>query len=206
MLQRIIELEGITLWLVPSSEDAVKLKKIMNVRPQDSVPTSPLSYPSFEPHITLAALPSSSEISMETIRSSVPSSQTRPQIEFKSIDIGSHFFRSVYLSVVPSLALQSLHQHVHRTLGIEPRTPLFPHISLCYISDEDADAGEREKFLQELETSGRVKRDGNSGVSLNASDTEEVEWLSGFSAYEIWIVDCQGPVEGWQVLGKITLV
>lgn len=176
----------------------------MNVRPHNSAPTSSSSYPSFEPHITLAALSPSSEISLETIRCSVPSSQSRMQIDFKSIDIGSHFFRSIYLSIKPTIALQSLHQHIHQALGVEPRTPLFPHISLCYISDADADAGERERFLQELETSGRVKRDENSGVSLNVSDTEVGEWLSGFNAYGIWIMECNGPVEGWRVLDKIS--
>jgi hypothetical protein len=75
---------------------------------------------------------------------------------------------------------------------------------LCYIGESDAKAGEREKFLKEIESSGRVlwRED---GVSLNCGEDGEDDWLAGIKVQEIWIVECEGPVVGWQTLEKILL-
>lgn len=165
------------------------------------------SYPRFDPHITLAALPASSEIPLSVLRASIPKSQSSLAINFKSLDIGSVYFRSVYLSVKPTAALSALHEHVHKALGLEPRTPSYPHVSLCYINDEDAEKGERAKFVELLESAGRVHRDeSGDGVSLDCGEPGKKDWLAGFQAPEVWIVDCNGPVEGWKIMEKIPLV
>lgn len=165
---------------------------------------SATSYPKFDPHITIASFPSSRNIPLSTIRTAVPASQGPITVEFESIRIGDHFFRSVYLAVKPTVPLLTLYEHVHATLDLDYHpTVAFPHITLCYIDEEDARNGEREKFLRELERTGRVKReDGRVGVNVGA----ERDWLWRFEALEVWIVDCDGPVNGWSVLAKIPLI
>ncbi|KAJ6502219.1 2',3'-cyclic-nucleotide 3'-phosphodiesterase [Mycena sanguinolenta] len=190
---------SLTLWLVPSASDSERLKKIMIPRTKpDSI--SNASYPQFEPHITLASIPNSS---LDAILSSIPASQPTLPIAFDAIEVRDHYFRSVYIPVHLSEALVELHRHVHDKLGItSPRTPKFPHISLCYISDEDAAAGERDRYFQQLQ--GSIHRDG-TGVSLNCGEPGEEDWVSGFDAREIWVMRCKGPVETWTILQKIPL-
>lgn len=172
----------------------------MNTRPVELHPT----YPKFEPHITLAALPSTVDIS--DIRSAIPTAQKSLKADFQAIEVGNHFFRSVYLKIKPNPALSELHRHVHAVLGVEPRTPLYPHLSLCYIDDKDAANGAREKFLEVLDSQGKIRRGANSGVLLNCGVGEkEEDWLGGFEVQEIWIANCEGPVADWTVLEKIAL-
>ncbi|KAF9009779.1 hypothetical protein BDZ89DRAFT_1104561 [Hymenopellis radicata] len=152
----------------------------MDIRPR----TLEASYPSFEPHITLLSLPADSTISLPELRASIPTS-TPLKISFNSVNIENHFFRSVYIA---------------------PRTPLFPHISLCYITDEDAALGERTSFYNALKDAGRMKpTKDNAGVSLNCSQGAGEDWASTFEASEVWIAECNGPVETWKILDKVSL-
>jgi 2',3'-cyclic-nucleotide 3'-phosphodiesterase len=196
---------GVSLWLIPSNEDALKLKGIMRARADK--PHSSLSYPEFTPHITLAYFPSSIEpplSRLQEVATAAPSGSV--SVEFKSIEIGDHFFRSVYLAIKLSPALSALHEHLHTKLALEPHTPAFPHSSLCYIDDEDAKNGERDEFLRELETSGRVKRD-EDGVGLKYGETGTEDWLRGFQGTEIWIIgNAEGLVDEWSILDKVSLV
>ncbi|KAF5380880.1 hypothetical protein D9615_004121 [Tricholomella constricta] len=196
---------GISLWLVPSAKDARRLSTIMRAR-QDEYPNFPFSYPTFDPHITLASCPSSSAPSLSMIRAAIPKFEHGLFVKFKSVEIGTHFFRSVYTTIAPLPALSALHEEVHAKLGIEARTPLFPHMSLCYIDDRDALLGERDKFLQELKDGGKIKEaDDGSGVSLNCGDLAG-DWMDGFQATEIWVANCDGPVEGWKIVDKVPLI
>lgn len=93
---------------------------------------------------------------------------------------------------------------------MRPRTPVFPHMSLVYITDEDAQGdgegrgeGQREKYKNVLEERGMV-RDFEGNLALKVRE-EQGEWISGFEIEEIWIVRCDGPVEGWVVEDKIVL-
>ncbi|KAG6844930.1 hypothetical protein H0H87_002414 [Tephrocybe sp. NHM501043] len=205
---------GTSLWLVSSEEDAEKLKMIMRDTRQSERPNLPASYPNFYPHITLLSFPpASTAATPEGIRAAIEPllKQTRDlPIKFQSVDIGTHFFRSVYITITPSPSLLSLHKDVHAQLGIEPRTPLFPHLSLCYIDDQDASGGEREKFLQELREEGKIRYntfEGGESVSLRCGNGEyghiQALWLGGFEAKEVWVAKCDGPVENWKILDKI---
>ena len=103
-----------------------------------------------------------------------------------------------------------MHKHFHDILKIEPRTPAFPHVSLCYIDDVDAENGERQAFYDALKDAGKlraIKKDGNvEGVGLNCGSSTQVEWIDHFKASEIWAVSlCEGPVEGWKVVQKFSL-
>lgn len=173
--------------------------------PTDNRPNQPSSYPDFDPHITLASVPMSSPSSLLSIRVAIPIFESPLTVDFKSIEIGTHFFRSVYLAIAPTPALSALHEQIHAKLGIEPRTPSFPHLSLSYISDEDAQSGERESYLQALENAGRIDRDGKT-VALDCGNDGTPNWIKGFRATEIWVADCDGPVEGWTVLDKIAIM
>ncbi|KAJ6597227.1 2',3'-cyclic-nucleotide 3'-phosphodiesterase [Mycena vulgaris] len=172
-------------------------------RPPPSQSTSEASYPKFQPHITLAALPDAAP-SLAEILASIPAAQRALPIEFDAVEVGDHFFRSVYLAVHTTPALLDLHHHVHDALRILPKTPKFPHISLCYINDADAAAGERTRYFQALESAGKIRADGGS-VSLNCGEPGVDDWLSSFDSPEIWIARCDGPVETWTVEKKIAL-
>jgi hypothetical protein len=42
----------------------------------------------------------------------------------------------------------------------------------------------------------------DDGISLKVRE----EWFSEFTVREVWVVECEGPVEGWKVLEKIALL
>ncbi|GLB34777.1 putative cyclic phosphodiesterase-like protein [Lyophyllum shimeji] len=194
---------GIAVWLVPSAEDAQRLKRIMDTRREERS-NHPSSYPSFHSHITLASLPLQSASPSE-IRAAIPKFEHGLSVKFKSIEIGTHFFRSVYIAIELTPELSALHDKIHAKLAIEPRTPAFPHVSLCYIADEAA--REREEFFRELKDGGKIRQIQNdSNVSINcAGGPGEEDWMSGFLAKEVWVAQCDGPVEDWTVLDKIPI-
>lgn len=185
------------MWLVPSEEDSAKLRRIMTNSKSVSG-----SYPKFEPHVTLATF---STLDPQQLRESIPKSGLSDlRIQFKSVDIGTHFFRSVYIAVEPSSALTALHTHIHQALNMEPRTPSFPHISLCYIVDDDAARGERQAWRDQLEATGRI-RSSDNGVELNCGIDVDEDWMACSLAHEIWLVNCVGPVEEWSILDRVLL-
>ncbi|KAL0581121.1 hypothetical protein V5O48_000910 [Marasmius crinis-equi] len=182
----------------------LKMKRIMDIRPPGGN-AEPESYPKFDPHITLVSLPSPSGISLSQLRESIPKDQRPLKVTFKSVDVGDHFFRSDYIAVSLTPELVDLHRKVHDSLKLEPRTPKFPHISLTYITNFDAEHGERQRWRDELQSEGRIREeDGGDSIGLNCGIDKE-EWISGFVATEIWIVECEGPVETWKILDKIPL-
>ncbi|KAG9226229.1 hypothetical protein CCMSSC00406_0005140 [Pleurotus cornucopiae] len=197
---------GVTLWLVPPQRDAERLRRIMRIRPSSKPLTIDASYPDFDPHITLLALPPDSEITLDALRDAIPSDQKSLSIGFKAVETSDHFFRSALITIIPTAELFALHEHVHASLKLDPRTPMFPHVSLCYITDEDAQCGERDKYLHELETQGRIKREvGSPRVSLDCGEEDDQDWMDGFSACEVWVAECNGPVASWKILDKIPL-
>lgn len=105
-------------------------------------------------------------------------------------------------------------------MGIdEPKSPAFPHLSLYYIDEKDAEKGERERMYGEMVRSGVVQNlsteeeeEGEEGVVLDCGvgtvpepDPDAMVRLDGIVGSEIWIVKCEGPVEGWEVMDKILL-
>ncbi|THH17127.1 hypothetical protein EW146_g3643 [Bondarzewia mesenterica] len=202
--------EGVSLWLVPSVIERLPLERLASqLRPSNpSLKSS--SYPTFTPHITLASLPTDTDTL--ALRESIPIARSSIPVKFSSLVAGPVYFRSVYMAIQLSPALASLHAEIHSKLGIEPRTPSFPHMSLFYIDDEDAKGGERERMVKVMADKGVVSvtvEDGQSGVILDcgAADVNSSNQLKlvGFTGSEIWMVKCEGPVEEWQVLDKIVL-
>lgn len=163
------------------------------------------SYPHFHPHITLASTASSTPLN--SITSSLPKDLSAIPVTFQSLNVGDHFFQAVYLSVHLSPALSALHSSIYTASSVFVcKTPNFPHMSLFYIDDTEAE--ERTRMGKQLETTGTARRLGDSCFELKCSADGEEEWMGGFLAEEIWIVDCDGPVEGWnsKVLQRIKLL
>lgn len=180
----------------------------MNVRQKD--PSLSLeSYPKFYPHVTLASLPLSLENELDRIEGSIPKSTGNAPMRcyFAEVKIGEHYFRSVYVAIKPTSDILSLYEEVHKMLGIEPRLPAFPHLSLCYIDDADAANGERQRFYEDLQVNGVIdtKSEDNDSIQLNCGTRGKADLVDHFEAHEVWVVRSEGPVEGWDVLRKIPL-
>lgn len=205
---------------MPSRNMADELKQIMSVRPNNKDDgddhnkfhgPSRTSYPIFEPHITLASIHLETPVSLSTIRTSVLCQQhTFFSVEFGSVDVGDHYFRSVSITVVLDETLKNLRRGVHEALGVRPNTPCYPHMSLVYITDEDQEVRrERERYFDELRGRNLISYDddnddGGGGVKLRTPDLKS-GWLKGSMMTEIWVTKCVGPVETWEVLDKIIL-
>lgn len=109
----------------------------MMLRPEPHLAKSPTTYQDFYPHITLASLPISEDPNaVDRLKKSI---QTIPfpafDVTFKSLDIGDHYNRAVFVRVDLSSDLVALQTKVHEIIGVAPRIPEFPHVSLCYIAD-----------------------------------------------------------------------
>ena len=187
------------MWIVPNATDAQRLENIMNSRTDSTLSQGGLgSYPKFHPHITLALLPLSVENNLTDIEASIASSLKAPlTIKFSSVEIGSHYFRSVYIAIEPTSEIMNLHERIHEALQTVPQTPSFPHLSLCYIDDKDA--GEREAFFKNLKDGGKIR----AGGGLDCGLVEE-DWMDCFEANEIWVVQSDGPVNEWAILRKFS--
>lgn len=221
----------VAIWLVPSLEDRERLKTIMKPPPPSPPAANKLaksSYPKIEPHVTLASVPASVSDEIRDILErliattrSVDGLVRGMRIKFASVEVGAHYFRSVYVAVEPTREIVGLHEVLHGLLRVEPRTPSFPHFSLCYVADEDGE-GERRRFERGLRESGRVvdyvrveESEGEGEVerrrvklqvaSGGEGDGEGVVWVDGWTVAEIWLVECVGPVEEWRVLDTFPL-
>ncbi|OCH85708.1 hypothetical protein OBBRIDRAFT_762634, partial [Obba rivulosa] len=135
---------GLSLWLVPNANQLPKLKQFMQYRSPDA--ENPSSFPSFDPHVTLASIPSSA--SMSGLLDAIPENQRAVPIRFKSLDVGEKYFTSVYVTVHTTAELEALRAHLRERLGAQT-VPNIPHMSLYYI--DESDRQEREKIVQELQ-------------------------------------------------------
>jgi hypothetical protein len=132
-------------------------------------------------------------------------------VRFARVLTGDVYFLSIYTALAPSSELAQLRAALAPVVGTGPAPPAFPHLSLFYVGDEEAHA--RVRLLQELEREGVVRHsaDGLSvalrcgGADGGEGEGEGEGVLEGFTGTQIWIVDCEGPVEGWKILDKILL-
>ncbi|KAF8264223.1 2',3'-cyclic-nucleotide 3'-phosphodiesterase [Lactarius quietus] len=206
---------GISLWLVPSAPESALLQQLMNRHPK---PGADHSFPHFHPHVTLATLrPTASDSAARdstvlSLREALPLGQRTVPVRFARVVAGDHYFRSVFVALAPSPEL--VHLRAALAAAGTPHPPAFPHLSLYYIADEEADT--RERLVQELERENvvRLAADGQEvvlecggtgagGDGIGSGTAEGA--MAGFTGTQIWIVDCEGPVEGWKVLDKILL-
>ncbi|KAI0256876.1 hypothetical protein BJV78DRAFT_1278498 [Lactifluus subvellereus] len=154
-----------------------------------------------------------------TLREAVPLGQPAVPVRFGRVVAGDHYYRSIYVVLLLSRELVELRAALGRNAALGtpsasgsagPAPPAFPHLSLYYIADEEAHA--RARVLQELEREDVVgpSADGR-GVALRCAGGGRgggegaAVALEGFTGTQIWIVDCEGPVEGWKVLDRILL-
>jgi len=124
---------------------------------------------------------------------------------FNKVCAGRTFFQSVLveLQLNEGTELDGLYKTVmeKKKKLLEPgddtlSTPYYPHVSLYY-GEKSAEG--RETMVRELVQRGAVKMaDGDANVTVAGVE-------GGFRVTEIWIVDCNGPVESWKALKKISL-
>jgi len=160
-------------------------------------PLSPISYPVIIPHITLATVPLSDPGIPDVLIDAVPENQQPVRANFQSLVVGDHYFRSVFIDIQLAQELVDFQNQLLidlRRRGLEPSAPRFPHMSLCYIADQDK--SDRDKTVRALR---------DTGVVIETVDTQSISLrhgnvtLSGFDGAEIWVVNCEGPVETWEV-------
>jgi len=160
------------------------------------------------------------------IREAIPLGQRAlSQIRFGRVLTGDKYFLSIYIALVaPSTELAQLRATLTQALtnavggggptnpeSAQRQLPAFPHLSLFYIADEEAHT--RVRLLQEMEREGVVRHSADGltvalrcGTEAQAqAGDEDAGVLEGFTGAQIWIVDCEGPVEEWKVLDKILL-
>ncbi|KAF9227802.1 hypothetical protein BS17DRAFT_406098 [Gyrodon lividus] len=199
---------GLSLWIVPP---AAQISLIQSVLPKcSSKPSdhdlSPHSYPTIIPHITLASIPNAELGTTEwnALLGAVPANQRSIRANFKSLVVDDHYFRSVLVDIQRTQDLVDLQSQITTTLsrsGLKPNAPKFPHMSLCYIANEDA--SERERTAQMLrDTSIVTENQDMQSISLQCG----VASLTGFDGEEIWVVKCEGLVETWKVERKVELL
>lgn len=161
------------------------------------------------------------------LREAIPLGRRAVHVRFARVLAGDHYFRSIYVAIAPSPELAQLRAALALAPGgtrtpaaaaaaVGPDSPpAFPHLSLYYVADEEAHT--RARFFQELEREDVVRHsaDGLSVALRCAAVGEEGGGrgrgregdgvLESCTCTQIWIVDCEGPVEGWKVLDKILL-
>jgi len=181
----------------------------MSVR--SSSAKSPSSFAKFEPHVTLASIPSGVDAS--SLLDAIPGGATAIPVRFKSLEVGEKYFMSVYVTVHESPELEKLRKHLRRALG-EKAVPPIPHLSLYYI--DDADVGDRAWVAKILQSTGRTIKTTN-GITLNCipvsgdeplspgQNDPSLQLLEGFEGAEIWAVKCEGHPRDWKILHKFTL-
>ena len=83
-------------------------------------------------------------------------------------------------------------------------SPMFPHLSLFYI--DDAQAEDRARIAKGLQTAGHVVEEPEfQHVRLIPDPSKPSESVSGFEIKEIWVVMCEGKVEEWNVIEKFDI-
>lgn len=177
----------------------------MKLRPPTSKSSS--SLPSFQPHVTLA---SSSDVA--ALRAAIPRDQPVIPVRFKSLEVGEKYFMSVYIAVhsSPGSPLEKLRDHLRASLG-DAAVPPVAHLSLYYIDDAHKD--ERENTARRLKSELRILEGGRgeeSEVKIacfydDIEEEQDPELIDGFDGEEIWMVRCEGPVPGWEVMEKFVL-
>ncbi|THH27052.1 hypothetical protein EUX98_g7136 [Antrodiella citrinella] len=189
---------GTSLWLVPDFEtESPRLERIMSQKTDTA--KSPSSFPHFHPHVTLATVPSSTPESV--LRSAIAASQPRVPVKFRSVDVGDKYFMSVYVTAQRTPELVQLREHLSKTLG-DKTVPPVAHLSLFYI--DDSDVAERVKIAASLREQGRVidgPERGSVQLDCTEGDARGEDLLGGIAGHEIWIMECDGPVETWRRLG-----
>ena len=197
--------QGISLWLVPNEGTTRKIETAMKMRP----PTikSPSSFPSFQPHVTLAS--SSDAVAL---RAAIPRSQPAIPVHFKSLEVGDKYFMSVYIAVHSSSGtpLETLREHLRASLG-DAAVPPVAHLSLYYI--DEADKEEREYIARRLKSELRILEGGRGEDSVvkiacfydDVEEEQDPELIDGFEGEEVWLVRCEGPVSSWEVMEKFAL-
>ncbi len=183
--------------------------------PSHAAPTRPSSDPPAESRDVhdRESESESEEIDPTTLlalRESIPLGQRALPIRFARVLTGDQYFLSIYIALAPSTELAQLRTALLVGNPERKASQAFPHLSLFYVADEEAHA--RVRLLQEMEREGVVRHSADGltvalrcGTGGGEDGRDGGVVLEGFTGTQIWIVDCEGPVEEWKVLDKILL-
>ncbi|KAK0465707.1 hypothetical protein IW261DRAFT_1156448 [Armillaria novae-zelandiae] len=190
---------GYAIWLIPSSTEFTVLSELMKFRPQSSTLDSrSRSYPSFDPHITLATfdeLPplfNLDAISLDNL--------PLPVGHFRSVTHGDSYLGALSIVVSPAKNMTPLRDAVTARLdrlNIQWKSRNFPHMSLFYVDEPF----ERGRLYAELTNCGRIQ--GDKDLTLTANPSMQVKTFTGS---EIRLVDCTRSVKRWYPMKTRSLV
>jgi len=133
-------------------------------------------------------------------------------VYFKSFRIGSSYLGPLSIVVARSRELMDLHDytvgHLEQAHDIQVTSRWFPHMSLFYLGETFR--GDRLRLAEILRSSGRViEGRGIADIALNCTldgAAPEFDAMTGFFGSELWLVDCSGAVDDWQVMEKRRLI
>ncbi|KAG8969689.1 hypothetical protein FRC03_001561 [Tulasnella sp. 419] len=196
---------GISIWLMPDPAARQTLKTVISKLSEKH------QSPAFEPHITLLSLPSDIVESAHPLALLGPDAEKgngekgyfphRPfPVVFKRLTTGRTFFQSVLIEVdSPEKVdeevnmLEYLSNSAYSWNG--KTAPYYPHLSLYY---GEPPVEVKSQIVAELKA--------DNTVTTNNDGTLDVGGLkNGFDVTEVWVVRTEGPVEGWEVVGRLSL-
>lgn len=180
----------------------------MDTTPLPTLASPPLG--KFEPHITLGTVPSDTPV--ELLRQAIPADTQPLTVKFSRAESQDTFFRSAIVHCERTSELDSLLLTVKSSLegpggdalkgGVKVQAIDFPHVSLYYIDDERAE--QRKPALEQMFEDGTLVQE-EDGLAIRLGGEGKEDLVRGFVAEEIWVALCDGPLDEWKVLEKISL-
>ncbi|CAL9729528.1 2',3'-cyclic-nucleotide 3'-phosphodiesterase [Monosporozyma unispora] len=211
---------SIALWYCPPSGSvAYEILSQLISSLQTMFPNSPL----FEPHITIATqllcidkdarnqVLTSCVAAIQSINKELIKNGKRdPLVSFKSCSIGKKFFKKVTLDCNENKYLMSIAkiiQEMYSDTELSDSTDSFhPHVSLLY-SDVKPMSKAYSRIIQQrvqdtldIELDEVEVNDENTQMSWDVNSKNVISWnIPG----TFKIVNCEGPIEQWEVLGSV---
>jgi hypothetical protein len=180
---------GISLWLMPPQKERSALRKVIDRVAEEQHSDA------FEPHITLASLSPGTSTEGWTDAIAAQLQKHVPILAtFDKLRTGNTFFQSVFADIQQDKKLFAFREDIVASItqGRAPDPKLgpdwYPHISFFYGSPPQTEKGDIVKTLEETgdEETGRVAK------------------IKQFEANEVWIVQTDGHVKEWRILGIVT--
>ncbi|KAF8610184.1 LigT-like protein [Ceratobasidium sp. AG-I] len=176
---------GLSLWLVPSSDEHERLQPILDRLAKDA------KGPAFQAHVTLISVHSSTPLPFPSLHFDKFPPLT---LDCVNVQAGQTYFQSVLIAIGLSPELQALHDSVRQSLDkpLPAGVSFFPHLSLFY-------GGSSQEFKESL-----VRKLFEDGTAVHVDDGHgvTVAGLSKIHVNEVWLLRTEGPPEEWEVMEK----
>lgn len=175
---------GLSLWLVPSPDERDLLQPILDRLAKDA------KGPSFQSHVTLVSVPSSTPLPFPSLHLDKFPPLT---LDCLNVQTGETYFQSVLIAIGLSPELQALHDSIRQSLDkpLPPGASFFPHVSLFYGGSSQE---YKQTLVQGLFDDGTAVRLDGHGVA--------VAGVSKIHVNEVWLIRSEGPPEEWEIIEK----